>query len=239
MTPEVTAQAGSARGLLPVPGAPPALIPKLFHIVWFGPMPHSLAVCVDTWVEKHPDWRFIRWGWHNLPGLRNRDLFDRAPELVPEHVGQFRSDLLRYELLEQYGGVYVDCDFECKRPLDDLLRQVHGGMFAAWEDPGVWVNNAIMGAVPEHPVATMLIDGLEEHVVENLAPGVRPNVLSGPQYLTKVLNGCQQGAATVFPKDWFYPYLWDELHRADESFPDAIAVHHWNNMRVRKNVPRD
>ena len=32
-----------------------------------------------------------------------------------------RADILRLEILYRYGGVYVDGDLECLRPLDDVL----------------------------------------------------------------------------------------------------------------------
>ena len=37
-----------------------------------------------------------------------------------------RADVLRYEILRRHGGVYVDVDVECLRPLDDLLTGVRG-----------------------------------------------------------------------------------------------------------------
>lgn len=32
-----------------------------------------------------------------------------------------KSDILRYEILCQFGGIYVDCDFECLKSFDGLL----------------------------------------------------------------------------------------------------------------------
>ena len=106
-------------------------------------------------------------------------------------------------------------------------------MFAAWEEPGVWINNAILGAVPAHSAVTRLIDGLDEHARTRAG---RPNVRTGPQYISPRLQPGED--ITVFPKDWFYPYLYSELHRGREAFPGAYAVHHWNNARRRNGVPR-
>jgi hypothetical protein len=35
------------------------------------------------------------------------------------------------------------------------------------------------------------------------------------------------GDFVLFPREWFYPYNYNEKHRAKESFPQAYAVHHW------------
>lgn len=48
--------------------------------------------------------------------LYNQEAFDHA-----SNYGE-QSDILRYELLYLYGGVYVDTDMQAVRPLDDLCK---------------------------------------------------------------------------------------------------------------------
>jgi mannosyltransferase OCH1-like enzyme len=80
-------------------------------------------------------------GW-----LDNQDLFDKAEQYAPGHaVGQFRSDVARYEILYRFGGVYADCDVEPLKPFDDLLGVE---AFAGWESEGTFVGNTIIGGVP-------------------------------------------------------------------------------------------
>lgn len=183
----------------------------------------------DTW--QRPGWTLRHWdGPDELYPLANQDVYDRAGEISAAHAGQLRADVLRYEILYRHGGVYVDADFECLRPIDPLLEGVR--CFAAWEVPDTWINNAILGCEPGHPFLGRLIDGLAANVEAHLR--FRPNRMTGPQYLTPVWR--EHGAAdqvTIFDKDLFYPYLWDELGRASESFPGSWAVHHWLNARRR------
>lgn len=207
-------------------------IPRRLHFIWLGPpMPDHLAAYIVSWRDLHPDWDHHLWTEHELRWLANQSLFDHAEDHTP-HVGQFRADIARYEILHRLGGVYVDCDFEARRPIDDLLDV---GCFAAWEIDDVWVNNAILGATPGHPFLADLIDGLPANVTRTR--GKRPNVMTGPQYLTPVYRR-HADTVTVHPSRCFYPYLWNELHRAGEDFPDAYAVHHWENARRRRGVPR-
>lgn len=206
-------------------------IPAVFHFVWLGePMRQFFKDCIQSWRDRHPSWQVIVWDEDMVPPLKNQELFDDAETIAPRGNGalQFRADILRYEILWRLGGVYVDCDFECQRPIDDLIRDAQ--VFAAWEETDHWINNAIMGAVPHHPMLEALVNGLPESVRE-LAPGMRPNAFSGPQYLTGVA-GAFKHDLTILPKDMFYPYLWNELERGGEDFPHAYAIHHWNNMRT-------
>ncbi len=194
-------------------------------------MPEVFRDFAEGWRRLHPDWEFCMWGRDGLPPLRNQDLFDRAAVLCPGLEGQLRADILRYELLYQYGGVWIDTDFECRKAIDPLLEGVE--CFASWVTDD-WLNNAIMGAVPGHPFIRRLIDGLPASLAAH--PNAAPRVVSGPQYLTWIWRKDPAGV-TLFPKESFHPYLWNELDRADEPFPEAYAVHHWGNRRRERGRP--
>lgn len=214
----------------------PVTIPRILHQMWVGPpMPPEMAEWRQKWLELHPGWEHHLWTDETLPPLINRSLYDAAPQLAPVGTGQFRADIARYELLWRYGGVWADLDSEPLRPIDPLLEDCTA--FAGWEEPGVWVNNAVMGAEPGHSLIAALIDGLPDNVAAKA--GRRPNHLSGPRYLTRVLQGHQQlagGSVTVYPKGYFYAYSWADVDhvpvdQAAAMFPDAWVLHHWNNAR--------
>jgi hypothetical protein len=151
------------------------------------------------------------------------------------NVGQFRADVVRYELLWLFGGVYVDVDFEALAPVDPLLGP-DVGCFAAWEVQDRWIANAVMGAVPAHPFIGRLVDKLPRSAVR--LKGQTPNRLSGPQYLTRAYRRHPHGV-TVFDQRLFYPYLYSDLGgvKSEPPWPaDAVSVHHWNNARRRKGM---
>lgn len=212
------------------------MIPRTVHRLWLGgPEPDWMAGFADTW--RQPGWELRQWTDDNvgeLFPLVNQDIYDRVEEIAPDHVGQLRSDVLRYEILHRLGGVWVDADFECLRPIDPLLDGVE--CFAAWEAEGVWVNNAIVGATPGHPFIGALVEGLAANVERR--QGCKPNKLTGPQYLTPVYRE-HASRVTVLAKALFYPYTWAEVdrHRPGDDFPDAYAVHHWANRRREKGIP--
>lgn len=214
------------------------MIPKVFHRIWVGSdMPTEFVEYGRQWQELHPGWQLLDWNEDTFPELVNQDLVDRAERIAPRNIGQFVADVVRLELLYQVGGVYIDCDMEPRRCIEPLLdsAQVPNGLFAAWEVDWVWMNNAIMGARAEHPFLLTLIERLPESVRRR--PHSKPNVMSGPQFLTREVNRAR-APMTVFESKLFYPYLWSELDRADEDFPDAYAVHRWNNRRKARSAGR-
>jgi len=203
-------------------------VPQIIHQMWIGPpLPDRYAAWRETWRHHHPGWVHMWWTENNMPTLRNQALWDDAHTIAPRAPEQFRSDVARYELLQQYGGVWVDVDFECQKPIDEFLN-AEG--FLVWEEPGRWLTNCLFGAVPDHPLLEQLIARLPSNVAHH--PGRTNTVLSGPQFLTPLARQ-YASRLTFLPKDLFLPYTWRELHRGAESFPDAYAVHHWNNRRRR------
>jgi mannosyltransferase OCH1-like enzyme len=137
------------------------VIPRVFHQIWVGeqPFPDDFRPLVETWARHHPEWELRLWTDENLPdGLR--------PEIYEllRHPAE-RADMLRLELLHRFGGVYIDVDFECLKPIDALLEGVSAFLGAL--DSGR-VSNAIIGSQPGHE--------LFERAVREL----RPRTTYGP-----------------------------------------------------------
>lgn len=213
------------------------MIPKLIHQVWLGgPLPDRFAPFIGSWHRLQPEWDYRLWQEEDLPELQNQDLYDRAPELAPGFVGQLRADIVRYELLYLHGGVYVDTDMEALRPIDELLDGVE--CFLGWEVENTWANNAIIGAEPLHDFLFQLIENLPANVAART--GRRPNWLSGPKYVTPqlALYRRQGGEGVhVYPREHFYPYAFNELDRAGETFERSFTAHHWDNQRKLRRKP--
>jgi ubiquinone/menaquinone biosynthesis C-methylase UbiE len=197
---------------------PKMIIPKVFHRIWIGnsPMPDEFVEYGKTWESLHPDWEIKTWNEENIFPLKNQKLFDNA--LCPAQ----KADIARFEILYNYGGVYLDCDFECLRNIEDLISGLEG--FTASEDPGIF-SMGIMGAVPEHEVFKALIDGLEESI--NLYRNHPLNYQAGPVYATRKIKAYPY--FKMFESKLFYPYSYREKNRKGETFSEAYAVHHWAN----------
>ena len=200
------------------------MIPQTVHRIWVGdPEPEWQKACGRTWHK--PGWEVTQYDSPPF-GLQNQALYDRAEELAPGLEGQFRSDVLRLELLYWYGGVYVDCDFALVTTIDDLLDVP---CFLAWEVQGRWANNAIMGAEPRNKFVGRLIDYLPDSVKRN--EGKKPNAMTGPQYVTRMLRRWGKDV-TVYDQAMFYPLSWRDHQVADFTpTAEARAAHFFANKR--------
>ena len=117
------------------------MIPRIIHQIWLGdePLPHGAADWRATWRQQHPDWDHHL--WRSPPfTLVNQHEFDTA-----KHQAQ-KADILRYELLFHFGGVYADVDVECLKSFEPLLA---APAFAGYERPEeYYLCNAVIGAEP-------------------------------------------------------------------------------------------
>jgi hypothetical protein len=189
-------------------------IPRVIHRVWVGeaPLSEEDRHYGETWERHHPGWEMRLWGDRDVRGL----VPARRLRVCRDHAEA--SNLIRYELLRRFGGVYADTDVECRRSLEPLIEGVEA--FAAWETPDR-LGTAVLGSTPGHPVFELA--ALEGRLTAGMSVnGVESN---GPGFLTQVRS--ERPLLKVFDSGVFYPYRWDEPQRRDESFPDAYAVHHW------------
>ena len=91
-------------------------IPKIIHQIWIGPKPRPVKF-MNTFRDKHPDFEYILWTEEEMVKrgfrLENQVAYDRMTEWCG------KADILRWELLYRYGGIYQDADSVCLEPFDE------------------------------------------------------------------------------------------------------------------------
>lgn len=92
---------------------------KKIHYVWLGGNypPPSVKYCVNTWRKFCPDYEIVEWSEKNF----DIDSFVWVREAVANKKYAFASDFIRLYVLEKYGGIYVDTDVECMKPVEGIL----------------------------------------------------------------------------------------------------------------------
>lgn len=215
------------------------MIPKVIHRIWVGgPMPQIYKNYEKKWLELNPGWSVKTWGDGDFGWLENQELFDAAEKYAPaDGVGQFRSDVARYEILHRFGGVYVDCDVEPLKGFDPLLGPEG---FAAWEVENEFVGNTVLGSAPGNPFFAAMIGAARDGAKANAGRAV--TWMTGPRTLTKLYNGwADKRNLHVYPQKYFFPYSYNDLRKgvAPESlsYPEAYAVHHWAHQREKRGRP--
>jgi mannosyltransferase OCH1-like enzyme len=133
------------------------LIPKIIHQTWKDErIPSNLKLYVDSWKKYHPQWEYRLWKDNdNRQFIRNEfPWFLRFYDNYSLDIQ--RVDAVRYFILYEHGGIFLDLDIECFRAIDDFIADKKC-IFATEPEKhcrihGVEqiISNAFMGTVPGH-----------------------------------------------------------------------------------------
>lgn len=95
------------------------MIPKIIHYCWFGKglMPKSQKDCIKSWKKVMPDYKIMRWDETNF----NVEKYSAAKYAHKVKKYALVSDICRYNVLYEYGGIYLDTDVKVFKPFDDYL----------------------------------------------------------------------------------------------------------------------
>lgn len=166
-------------------------IPHIIHQIWLSsPEKTSVPVPfidnVQTFLSNNPAWTYFLWTNETARKfLQDRyphllGLYDRLPRVVS------KGDMLRYIVIYEYGGLYVDMDTVNFRPLDKITMKYPCILVPEpFEHAVLWyrqpyiVINAIMACRSQHPFFWQIVNHLlSRDFIDNEVQSL------GPAFLT-------------------------------------------------------
>eukprot|EP00798_Chlamydomonas_sp_ICE-L_P019947 gene19947-26655_t len=137
----------------------PQVVPRILHQTWKDKdIPQKWKAAQKSCQDLHPDYEYRLWTDADARELIAR----RFPWFIGTYDGYThniqRADALRYFVLYEYGGIYVDLDILCKKKLDPLLHF----NFTAPKTYPMGVSNDIMAAQKRDPFSHRLIHHLKD-----------------------------------------------------------------------------
>ncbi|MGA6580754.1 glycosyltransferase family 32 protein [Providencia sp. NPDC089923] len=180
-------------------------IPKTIHIIWVGDESKRPSSLIKTWKDKNPTWAVKVWGnkelkrtdWYNQKHINERF---NAKEYTTV------ADMMRYEILFNHGGFFVDADTACTAPLQPWLfdSQVCMSMENEVASPFL-IANCFIAAEPKSALMAelmMSIKGLDRLDTD------LPWIVTGPRLLTDTVNRLKYNNLTLWPSHYFIPDHW-------------------------------
>jgi len=178
-------------------------IPKIIHQLWIGPRPMP-SKFMDTWRDKHPDYEYIRWTEAEIARRGIQFECQREIDRMSEING--KADIIRWEILYHYGGIFLDADSICIEPFDESFLSKTA--FAGFENENVrkgLVATGTMGFIPNHPLCRAAIDWILTNDTCPETCGHRAWYTVGPGLLTRLLETGKYSSFMVYPSYSFLP----------------------------------
>jgi len=206
-------------------------IPKILHQIWIGNVTPPTKF-MNTWREKNPDFEYIKW---NEQEIKNRNMKfecqNRIDE-IEEIVG--KVDIIRWEILYKYGGVFVDADSICIEPIDDILLNTK--CFSGWEQEQVRKNLIAIGTMgfpPKHPLIKEIIEHIKNNEVSYAKTSNRAWKTVGPLLLSNIYFNSSHKDLTIFPSYYFLPVHYTGIEYNGHS--KIYAYQEWGSTKKNYN----
>jgi len=177
------------------------MIPKIIHLIWVGDESKRPNRYIQSWVDHHPGWEIKLWGNEDLAS--RKWINKRHMNAMAKREWNGVADMMRWEILYEEGGILVDADSECIRPLPEWLLECEA--FASWENelirPGL-IAAGYFGTIPGTKFLAALIERIRAKptVVDREAW-----VSVGPLHLTKTWMDLKYGNLSILPSHFFMP----------------------------------
>jgi len=213
-------------------------IPPILHFIWLGSsLPNKAAVAIESWKAHHPGWEIRIWTDEEVASFL---WTDSHAKLVFEQAESWaeKADVLRLDILYQFGGIYSDVDVLCLRSFHDLIVQ-GVTFFSSFElnytsrhyGKAFYVGTAVMGASKG---SSLMKSCLKLCQTQLEAPGIGILKRTGPCLISRVCEIAlreEEENILILPCSYLYPFPWENRNEKSQEFiaPESLAIHLWNN----------
>ena len=167
------------------------LIPKKIFQTWkTRKLPPRMYSAVQKIIKLNPDYDYYLFDDEDCKqylqkhyGLEYLEAFD---ELIP---GAFKADFWRYAVILKEGGVYIDIDFDCIKPLREVIHEDDSLILV--KDRGLGcctaIYQAFFAAVANHEAIKETLDLCLSNIQRRYI-GKGPLDITGPSMMGKAFN---------------------------------------------------
>lgn len=169
----------------------PKKIPRVIYQTFKSrDVPKGMYDAVNSWIKMNPEYEHFFYDDEScaefIKNNFSNDVLQAYHMLIP---GAYKADLWRCCVLYVKGGVYVDSDMECLKPLDSYIDP-DDEFVVPRDDPmsKSFLYNAFMACYPKHKFMLKQIKNIVKNVFEQKK--IYHLDISGPGLLGKTVNKC-------------------------------------------------
>jgi hypothetical protein len=105
------------------------MIPKIIHNIWiqgYENLPNENKVTYANIKKLNPEWDFMIWDDEMIKKMLKKypsvyNIYIKTSNYTEIDNNTIKSDIARYIIMKEYGGLYFDVDFSCTSSFDELF----------------------------------------------------------------------------------------------------------------------
>ena len=207
-------------------------IPRVLHYIWVGgnPKPESVKEYISSWEKHCPGYEIIEWNESNFNVKSNR----YAREAYAAKKWAFVTDYMRLDIIDRFGGIYVDSDVEILKSFDKFLKHPAFSSFEAGDPSQIYLPTGMMagerGGKWIKYLKTYYSRGrsfyAENGEIDKTTNTTVITRMTLSKYGIKMNNKLQNfDDFTMYPSDYFCPKSWST--RKISLTKNSHAIHHF------------
>jgi FkbM family methyltransferase len=240
------------------PTDPCAEIPKIIHLLYFGETEfyNFHHRCVRAMVQYMPDYDIRIYNAKEPVGNKYWDDIKKQARVSIHKIDppvfydgfelkhfQYKADVVRLELLYEYGGVYLDLDMLIVRPFHDVFKSGHS-FYISEERAGIRsLINAFLAAKPKNEFIKLWLDSFKSGLrlgiwAHHIRDSNKQLIDDHPHYIHKYRMKILDGQLFM-PLHWQDTVAFIHSETTPYEFPrQSYGTHLWETILgdvMRKN----
>ena len=226
-------------------------IPKVIHQIWYqggNKVPKEYRRYAISWMRNHEDYEYLLWEKDDIENLIKRSFpkYLQFYEMLPSMIQKI--DFAKYCIMYAYGGLYVDMDCECLKPIDSLFLKTNKKLFVVSLDVDIFeqiasnyydtlYNNGWFASSKKNALWKQLIKFVSQQPIErawyetNIAYIFRT---TGPKAFSQIVNNFSE--KEVVQSVLIDPIKWTEYtSRKDidySKYSNSYSIHHYGSKSL-------
>ena len=203
-------------------------IPKIIHQIWIGPkkIPHEVIDTVqNNFMEKYNDFQYIFWDENEID--KHKEKFKLYPLYHICETYNGMANLIRLDILYNFGGIYVDADTVYTNNTIDFRKyfETDKNIIISKSPDNKNFPNGFIGCTQYNNIFKNIIDDLLYEYI----PYIPSCESTGPYFITKYIEK-NLDSIEIIPSKLIYPTNWhnnkqkimENIHEIREKYNDSL-----------------
>ena len=201
-------------------------IPKIIHLIYFKGIEFMKFhyECVKSMIRHMPDYKIIIYNdiepennnyWNDIKTYENIKIETMIPphsyDGYPLKYIQYKADVVRLEVLYQYGGIYLDLDMLIIKNFNNIINTGKDFYISEENERGGGLINSFLACKPKNGFIKKWLESFKIGLrMDNWAYHIRE---SNKQLLNKKKHYFIKYNIEILESKYFFPFKWSEREK--------------------------